>query len=90
MDAVFYSHNWSRILREQAEGRNHRPGAWGDRVTYHDLIAHGTIDVKILARRRAKDDIATLIADPQGFAAMLDPDLEYEPVGTSEIVLFGA
>jgi hypothetical protein len=78
-DAIFYSHNWSRIIREQCEGRNHRPGAWAERVIYHDMLTRGTVDMTIRARVKKKGDVAELVSDPRGFAALLDEDLDYEP-----------
>jgi SNF2 family DNA or RNA helicase len=85
MDQLFYSHTWSRLLREQCEGRNHREDikAFGvEQCTYHNLVAYGTTDVRILARRQQKDDIAKLVEDPTEIAKLLDDDLDYVIDGT--------
>lgn len=74
---VFYSHNWSRILRQQCEGRNHRPGAKAERCTYGDMVGC-QMDTKVLKRVKEKDDLAELVADPRAVAALLDEDLTYE------------
>lgn len=77
-DMIFYSHTWSRLLRTQCEGRNHRPGTKAERCTYHDMVAYGTTDPRILKRRQEKDDIAKLVENPAEVAALLDPDLDYQ------------
>lgn len=81
-DQVFYSHTWSRLLREQCEGRNHRGGTKAESCGYHNIVAHGTTDVRILHRRQQKDDIAKLVADPREIAKLLDDDLDYMVDGT--------
>lgn len=86
MDQIFYSHTWSRIIREQCEGRNHRMDlhsvqkSWQGEVecTYHDLIAYGTTDIRIRNRVREKNDVAELVADPVEVAKLLDEDLDYQ------------
>jgi SNF2 family DNA or RNA helicase len=85
MDQIFYSHTWSRLLREQCEGRNHRSDikAFGvEQCTYHDLIAYGTTDIRIRRRVQIKNDIAALIEDPTEVAKLLDEDLDYIIDGT--------
>ncbi len=84
-DMVFYSHTWSRLLREQCEGRNHRQDIvkFGvEECMYHDMIAYGTTDVRIRRRVQLKNDIATLVEDPKEVAKLLDPDLDYVVDGT--------
>lgn len=81
-DQVFYSHTWSRLLREQCEGRNHRFGNTAVQCTYHDILAYGTTDVRIRARVEAKNDIAALVENPTEIAALLDDDLDYVIDGT--------
>lgn len=83
LDQVFYSHTWSRITRIQCEGRNKRMDlhavAGGEaECTYHDMIAFGTTDVRIMQRRNEKDDIAQMVADPREVAKLLDDDLDYQ------------
>lgn len=80
MDQIFYSHTWSRLLREQCEGRNHRADikAFGvEQCTYHDILAYGTTDVRIRRRVQIKNDIAALVEDPTEIAKLLDEDLDY-------------
>jgi SNF2 family DNA or RNA helicase len=80
MDQIFYSHTWSRLLREQCEGRNHREDikAFGvEQCTYHDLIAYGTTDIRIRRRVQIKNDIAAMIEDPTEVAKLLDDDIDY-------------
>lgn len=81
-DQVFYSHTWSRILRLQCEGRNHRFENQAEQCTYHDMLAYGTTDIRIRNRRNQKDDIAKLVADPREIAKLLDDDLDYRMDGT--------
>jgi hypothetical protein len=73
---VFYSHNWSRIFREQCEGRIHRPGTKAERCTYLDIIGC-SMDAKVRKRVQEKDDLAKLIEDPRAVASLLDDDLDY-------------
>jgi SNF2 family DNA or RNA helicase len=85
MDQIFYSHTWSRLLREQCEGRNHREDikAFGvEQCTYHDLIAYGTTDLRIRRRVQLKNDIAALVENPTEVAKLLDEDLDYVIDGT--------
>lgn len=77
-DMVFYSHTWSRLLRTQCLGRPRRPGTTATHIGIHDIIAPRTTDVRILARRQAKDDIALLIENPREIARLLDDDIDYE------------
>lgn len=84
-DQIFYSHTWSRLLREQCEGRNHREDikAFGvEQCTYHDIIAYGTTDIRIRRRVQIKNDIAALVEDPTEIAKLLDEDLDYIIDGT--------
>lgn len=87
-DSIFYSHTWSRITRTQCEGRPHRPGSAAERCVYHDLLCRGTIDEKIRRRVRYKDDVASLVEDPAGVAALLDPLMDYEEGDPQEALTF--
>lgn len=85
IDQIFYSHTWSRLLREQCEGRNHRIDivAFGvEQCTYHDMMAYGTTDIRIRRRVQLKNDIAALVEDPTEIAKLLDDDLDYIIDGT--------
>lgn len=80
IDQIFYSHTWSRLLREQCEGRNHRSDikAFGvEQCTYHDMIAYGTTDVRIRRRVKQKNDLAAMVENPEEVAKLLDEDLDY-------------
>lgn len=58
---VFYfSNSFSLEDRLQSEDRAHRIGQ-DQHVTYIDIVARGTIDVKVLAALRAKKNLANLI-----------------------------
>ncbi len=81
-DQVFYSHTWSRLLREQCEGRNHRFDNVTKQCTYHDMMAYGTTDVRIRRRVQIKNDIAALVEDPREVAKLLDEDIDYVIDGT--------
>jgi hypothetical protein len=72
---MFYSHNWSRIIRVQAEGRNHRPGTKAESCTYGDMVGC-PMDTKVRRRVMEKDDLAQLVADPKAVAALLDEDYD--------------
>jgi hypothetical protein len=79
-DQVFYSHTWSRLLREQCEGRNHREDikSFGvEQCTYHDMMAYGTTDIRIRRRVQQKNDIAALVENPHEVAKLLDDDIDY-------------
>lgn len=82
-DAIYYSHNWSYLSREQSEGRNHRPGITADRVIYTDMICAASMDPKIRRRVRNKEDIAKLVEDPRSVAALLDESLDYRDTSVS-------
>lgn len=74
---IYYSHNWSRIIRVQSEGRPHRPGTKATQITYGDMIGC-PMDTKVRKRVMEKDDLAQLVADPREVAKLLDEDLDYE------------
>lgn len=57
---IYYSNGFSLHVRLQSEDRAHRIGQKND-VTYIDLCAYGTIDIKILDHLRQLFDIATKI-----------------------------
>jgi SNF2 family DNA or RNA helicase len=54
---IYYSNSFSYEDRFQSEDRSHRIGQ-KEKVTYIDLSAAGTVDVKILAALKAKKDVA--------------------------------
>lgn len=59
---IFFSQNWSFILRSQAEDRAHRRGTkMPVRIT--DLIVPGTIDEEIRARVQGKEAMAASVTD---------------------------
>jgi SNF2 family DNA or RNA helicase len=55
--SFYYSNAFSMLERLQSEDRQHRPGQH-NAVTYVDLVAERTVDVKILASLRAKKEVA--------------------------------
>lgn len=57
---IYYSNNYSLEMRQQSEDRAHRVGQHYP-VTYIDLIAHGTLDEKIIQALLAKRNIANEI-----------------------------
>lgn len=57
---VYYSNSFDLELRLQSEDRAHRAGQ-EKTVTYVDLLAHGTVDVQIVAALRRKLDVASQI-----------------------------
>lgn len=57
---VYYSNNYDLEKRLQSEDRNHRIGQQS-KVTYIDLVCHGTVDEKILKALKNKIDIAQVI-----------------------------
>jgi hypothetical protein len=57
---VYYANNYDLEQRDQSEDRAHRKGQT-ERVTYVDLIADGTNDMKIVKNLRQKIDLATMI-----------------------------
>ena len=59
---VYYSNSDSAEDRWQSEDRNHRKGQM-NQVTYFDLVTPGTVDVKILQRLKAKENIAYCVLD---------------------------
>lgn len=62
--AVYFTNSWSHVERSQSEARNHREGSQiHTSVTYVDLVAKGTIDVKILGALARKADIAEVLTD---------------------------
>lgn len=54
---VYYSNDFKLVQRIQSEDRPHRPGQ-KNAVTYIDIIAEGTCDVKIIKSLRTNFDIA--------------------------------
>ena len=59
----YYSNDYSAETREQSEDRNHRSGVVGDKVTYVDYIAKGSIDEKVLSVLRDNKDFSTAILE---------------------------
>lgn len=57
---VYYSNNFSLLLREQSEDRAHR-GGLDHTHTYVDLIAPDTVDEKVINSLRNKIDIAAAV-----------------------------
>lgn len=57
---IYYSNNYSLEMRQQSEDRAHRVGQHYP-VTYIDLIAHNTLDEKIIQALLAKRNIANEI-----------------------------
>jgi SNF2 family DNA or RNA helicase len=62
---VYYSNAFGYYLRSQSEDRTHR-GVMGHSVTYVDMVAHGTIDQRIVLALREGQDVQDLITnDPK-------------------------
>jgi SNF2 family DNA or RNA helicase len=57
---IYYSNNTKLEYRLQSEDRNHRIGQKNN-VVYHDLVAYGTVDEKIFASIKAKENLANLV-----------------------------
>lgn len=57
---VYYDNDYDLELRSQSEDRCHRRGQ-ENKVTYVDLIARNTVEVKIIRALRRKIDMATVI-----------------------------
>lgn len=59
---VYYSVNWNLAKYQQSADRVHRIGQTGS-CTYIHLVAPGTIDQKIMAALKAKEDLAKSVVD---------------------------
>jgi SNF2 family DNA or RNA helicase len=59
---IYYSNTFSSLVRQQSEDRAHRKGTVSS-VLYIDMIAEGTLDERILAVLRRKQDVAAAILD---------------------------
>lgn len=59
---IYYSNNYSYKDKVQSEDRNHRIGQKRT-VTYIDLVAHDTIDGKILENLRNKKDMSDYVKE---------------------------
>lgn len=57
---IYFSNSFSYEARAQSEDRAHRIGQTRS-VTYVDLVAEDTVDEKLLAALRAKNDLARLV-----------------------------
>lgn len=58
--SFYYSNTFSLLERLQSEDRQHRPGQHNP-VTYFDLVADGTVDLKILQSLREDNEIASRV-----------------------------
>jgi SNF2 family DNA or RNA helicase len=58
--SFYYSNTFSLLERLQSEDRQHRPGQHNP-VTYVDLVADGTVDLKILRSLRESNEIASRV-----------------------------
>ena len=59
---MYFSNNYSWSNRAQSEDRPHRIGQ-EESVTYFDYVAEDTVDVKIVAALKAKQNIAEYFKD---------------------------
>lgn len=59
---IYYSSNWSTVVREQSEDRSHRDGT-RQQIECIDLCGEGTIDEEIRQRVFTKRDAAMGVAD---------------------------
>lgn len=59
--SFYYSNTFSLLERLQSEDRQHRPGQHNP-VTYFDLVAEGTVDIKILKSLRDNNEVASRVA----------------------------
>lgn len=59
-NTIYYSNSFSLTDRLQSEDRNHRIGQRNS-VTYHDLVAERTVDERIIAALRRKQEIAAQV-----------------------------
>lgn len=60
--AIYYSNSFNSIHRWQSEDRTHRIGM-GETCTYIDLIAHNTVDRKILRRLQKNKAMSDYVLD---------------------------
>jgi hypothetical protein len=58
--SFYYSNTFSLLERLQSEDRQHRPGQHNP-VTYIDLVADGTVDLKILKSLRESNEVASRV-----------------------------
>lgn len=61
---VFYSHGYSLAERLQALERNYGSRQEADRVDVVDLVAHETVDDRLVAALAAKEDLAARLVGP--------------------------
>jgi hypothetical protein len=59
---IYYSNSFNAIHRWQSEDRTHRIGTTGT-VSYFDLIANKTVDLKVLSNLRQKKSLSDLMLD---------------------------
>lgn len=59
---IYYSNSFSLEARLQSEDRNHRIGQ-NDKVTYIDLVCHGTCDARVTKALKQKRDMSDLIVN---------------------------
>ena len=69
--SFYYSNTFSLLERLQSEDRQHRPGQHNP-VTYVDLVADGTVDLKILKSLRESNEIASRVVGDE-FRSWLEP-----------------
>lgn len=60
---IYYSHTFDAEHRWQSEDRIHRIGQLSGSVTYHEIFAPGTVDTKMLANNRKKQQTADFLFD---------------------------
>jgi hypothetical protein len=68
---IFFSCNWSYIIRDQGEARGHRRDARSPGVRITDLVVPDTIDEEIRERLRAKKEMAMSVQDLKGILTKL-------------------
>lgn len=59
---IYYSNGFDLEKRLQSEDRAHRIGQTSS-VTYIDMVARGTVDEKVIAALKAKEQLANIIMD---------------------------
>lgn len=69
--AVYYSNLFSQDLREQSENRPHRKGQTRP-VTFVDLVANNTVDLRILEVLSTKSDVSASVTSRSWWDQALD------------------
>lgn len=79
--AIYYNNSFNAVHRWQSEDRIHRIGTYKT-ITYIDLVAKSSVDIKVLQNLKKKRDFQTLVLDD--IRIMMEEETEEEIIARAK------